>query len=250
MSLADRILETATNAGVQLLESGAETFRVEDTVCRICSTMHLEKPECFCMPTGLFTSVEYEGKVYTRVVRIKERKNDLEKIHLINDLSRHAGSLTIDEFEQRLNLIIQPNPYNVYIDILFASLGAFGFTFVFGGTIKDACFSFIIGSMIRSLMILLNKSKINSFFINTFCSLILTSSALILHKLNLTNNYEMVIIGTIMLLVPGLAITNAVRDSLAGDLVSGLARATEAILIAVSVALGSGIAIILLGGLL
>lgn len=251
MSQADRILEIATDAGVKLLESGAETYRVEDTVCRICMNMNLAKPECFCMPTGLFTSAEFEGKVYTRVVRIKNRKTDLEKIHLINDLSRHAKDLTIDEFEQQLSAVSKDNPYPWYIDVLFASLGAFGFTFVFGGGFKDACFSFLIGLGLRSLMLTINKSKFNSFFCNAVCSFVLTVAALTLNHFGLSDNYEKIIIGTIMLLVPGLAMTNAVRDSLGDDLVSGIARATEAILIAISVAVGSGIAMsiyLMLGG--
>ena len=43
-----------------------------------------------------------------------------------------------------------------------------------------------------------------------------------------------------MLLVPGLAITNAIRDTMSGDLVSGLTRAAEAFLIAISIATGTG----------
>ena len=43
-----------------------------------------------------------------------------------------------------------------------------------------------------------------------------------------------------MLLVPGLAITNAIRDTVAGDFLSGLSRAAEAFLIAVAIAVGTG----------
>jgi uncharacterized membrane protein YjjP (DUF1212 family) len=43
-----------------------------------------------------------------------------------------------------------------------------------------------------------------------------------------------------MLLVPGLAITNAIRDTMAGDLVAGTARTVEAIFIAAAIATGAG----------
>ena len=69
----------------------------------------------------------------------------------------------------------------------------------------------------------------------------LTSAALFLHQLGIIRNTDSVIIGSLMLLVPGLAITNAVRDSIGGDLLAGIIRAIEACLIAVAIALGAGV---------
>ena len=51
------------------------------------------------------------------------------------------------------------------------------------------------------------------------------------------------IIGSIMPLLPGMVFTNAIRDILYGDYTAGLARMTEAVLIAAAVALGVGIGI-------
>ena len=54
-------------------------------------------------------------------------------------------------------------------------------------------------------------------------------------------SYEPIIIGSIMIFVPGVAITNSIRDFLSGDMLSGVARMTEAVLIAVSLAAGTGL---------
>jgi uncharacterized membrane protein YjjP (DUF1212 family) len=64
---------------------------------------------------------------------------------------------------------------------------------------------------------------------------------------------EPIVIGCIMPLVPGVAFTNAVRDVIGDELLSGISRATEALLMAVSLAAGIGISLSIgfkLGGLL
>ncbi len=74
-------------------------------------------------------------------------------------------------------------------------------------------------------------------------------SAMILTHLGLAEHLDIVIISSIMLLVPGLAITNAIRDTVSGDLLSGISRTVEAFLVAVAIAIGSGTIFMLLGGL-
>ena len=253
MSRQDKILDLATSAGCVLLESGAEVYRVEDTICRICYNFKMDSAESFCMPTGIFTSATYENKNYTKVIRIKKRSTDLAKIDMINQLSRDAINLSVEEFEEKLNYIINFKHYSLKVDLLFAALGAFGFTLIFEGTLIEALCAFMIGFIIRYVSVVFDRKQINPFFSVCTCSLTLTLIALCLFKFNFINNYDNVIVGSIMLLVPGLAITNALRDTIAGDLVSGITRGAEAFLTAVAVALGSGMAMsfwIMMGGIL
>ncbi|KOC31220.1 threonine/serine exporter family protein, partial [Clostridium botulinum] len=103
--------------------------------------------------------------------------------------------------------------------------------------------SLFIGAIIKFICILLNSIKINEFFINSLGGAIASLLAIISINLNIGQNKDKIIIGSIMLLVPGLVITNAIRDTLAGDLVSGISRTVEAFFIAVAIATGSGIII-------
>lgn len=253
MANPDKILTLATRTGKALLESGAETYRVEDTICRICRSLHMEEAESICLPTGIYVTAMMNGKSYTKIARIPERSTNLHKVDRLNQLSRDASTLDEHEFEKKLDEIINETPYSNITDLLFAGLSAFGFVLVFGGVLTDALVAFVLGILVRTLDKTLNRLQINSFFSVAISAAVLTILALSASFLQLVVSTDSVIIGTIMLLVPGLAITNAVRDSIAGDLISGLARGAEALLIAVAVALGNGAGMIIwiwMGGMI
>ena len=133
MANPDKILTLATRTGKALLESGAETYRVEDTICRICRSLHMEEAESICLPTGIYVTAMMNGKSYTKIARIPERSTNLHKVDRLNQLSRDASTLDEHEFEKKLDEIINETPYSNITDLLFAGLSAFGFVLVFGG---------------------------------------------------------------------------------------------------------------------
>lgn len=236
----DKIIQTVTIAGQRLLESGAETYRVEDTVVRLLETFGMENANCFSTLTGLMISATKDGKSYAQVARIKARFTNLNRIVQINDLSRKACSLSIDEFKDELMTIIKTPTYNLLTNVLFAYLACFGFNLLFMGSLNDSIYAGFIGMLVRFFTIKLANHDINHFFSITLNAGVSTLLALIFNYFGLVDNYNIMIVAIIMLLVPGLAITNAIYDSLAGDLVSGVTRAIEALIIAVAIAMGSG----------
>lgn len=249
----NKVIQLSIKAGSLLLESGAETYRVEDTIVRICNNYDMEDTNCFCTQTGIMLSSIYEGTTYSQVARINARSTNLDRIARINQLSRDAKTLDVLDFEKQLNEIVQTKTYSLPTNILFAGVCTCGFALLFKGTLMDAMCSFALGALVRYFTLFFESKKLNSFFNISMCAIFITLSALIFEQVGIVANRNTVIISTIMLLVPGLAITNAIRDSIAGDLVSGTARGVEALLIAIAVALGSGIAMtvwISLGGII
>ena len=185
-----------------------------------------------------------DGKSYTKIARIPQRSTNLHRVDQLNQLSRDAANLDEHEFEKKLNEIIHETPYTNLTDLLFAGLSALGFVLVFGGSFTDALIAFLIGMLVRLLDKTLGKLQINSFFSVAISSATLTILTLLASHFHLTVSADTVIIGTI---------TNAVRDSIAGDLISGLARGAEALLIAVAVALGNGLGMMIwiwMGGII
>ena len=240
----NKILHLAADAGKIILESGGETYRVEETITRICEAYGLYEAESFVTITGIMLSVtDVYGNTTSLVKRINSRKVDLEKISKVNDLSRNlkARGLTADDVKDELKRIENISKYSNKTIIFFSGVGAAFFTLVFGGDIYDFIISFITGVLIKSLSISLGTVKVNDFFINIIGGAIAALIALVSVNLGLASNVDKIIIGSIMLLVPGLSITNAIRDTIAGDLLAGIARAVEAFLIAVGIAIGSGI---------
>lgn len=238
----NEILQIATFAGQIILENGGETYRVEETIWRICKAFGADEAESFVTPTGIMASICHNSETYSLIKRVSNRTVDLDKIDLVNDLSRNIllRNLSVSEFRHELQKINRGQRYSTAVTLLFSALGAAGFTILFGGNIKDFISAFIIGFIIKLLTIKGSDMHINQFFINSLTGGVAALLALVFVKINLATNLDQTIIGSIMLLVPGLAITNAIRDTIAGDLLSGLTRAAEAFLIAVSIAVGTG----------
>lgn len=239
-----KLLVLATLAGRIMLKNGAETYRVEDTVTRLCKSRRgIEFVDAFVIPTGIFISLEYEGSLITYIKRIKSISNNLSKIDDVNEFSRSFvnSDMTIAEGLIELKRI---NKIKVYPDIIKIISGSFAsafFCLLFGGSFLDFMGSFLVSLLVLSAINKISEFKL-TFFINNFVGAILASlfSYLVI-KIGLGESFDKVIIGSIMGLVPGVAITNAIRDTMSGDYLSGLSRGMEAIFSAIAIALGVGI---------
>ena len=239
----NEILEVANYAGKIMLQSGAEAYRVEETMNRICISLGVESASSFATPTVIISSISHNGAIKSLVERISNRSVDLQKIHKVNDLARNINrdNITLEELKEALKEIEDEKRYSNKTTILFSAIGAFGFVFLFGGSFRDAIAAFFIGLAVKYVSIKSDNFGINSFFNTSISAGILALLAIISIRINLANDMDKVIIGSIMLLVPVLAITNAIRDTVAGDLVSGLVRGAEAFLTAIAVAVGTGV---------
>lgn len=238
----EKLLKCSCLAGKLLLESGAETYRVEDTMVRLCRAYGCEEIESFVLPTGLILSFEINGENYTKNIRIRERNTDLNRVDLINDLSRRANEhkLTLDELYDELCRLKTRDLYPLSFQLFFSSVGAGGFALFFQASLIETFCACLCGFFIKLSEYSLSKLNTGSFIANMIGGAVGTFMALLLHCFIPEISVDTVIISSIMLLVPGMAITNAIRDSIAGDLISGITRALEAFLIAISIALGTG----------
>lgn len=181
------------------------------------------------------------GVPSARSSRIKSRGLDIDRIDRINTLSRQSRTLTLDEFLTQLRAIARLHPYSLSRRIAAGALGAGGFTLFFGGQFPDLCCALVIGGLIEGCSSILEQRQFPSFFAISLCSALTALLAIVFNQTGLAPSLDALIIGCLMLLVPGLAITNAIRDSLSGDLISGMTRGVEAFLIAIAVALGPGL---------
>lgn len=241
-----KVLILAVRAGEMMMRSGAEIYRVEDTIERICRACRIHYVEVFAMQSGIFVSLDSgddESDMYTYVKRIKGGGDtDLTKISEINRFSREftTTDLSVESGMKRLKEIDHIKPLPVVVRLLGAALVASFFSVIFGGQILDFLCASLIGGASYLLSLLLIRYSIN-FFIRGFCCCAVAAFfALLATSAIPDTHYNSIVIGVIMIFVPGVAITNSIRDFLSGDMLSGLARATEAFLIAISLAAGVG----------
>ncbi|NLM75599.1 MAG: threonine/serine exporter family protein [Clostridiaceae bacterium] len=245
----EKILDIAVRAGLMLLSFGGETYRVEDTIKRICLSYNL-KCEPFVLPTGLFVSAEGEKGVTTICKRVSSRTVDLKKIARINDLSRRIEYHKPDyeEIKSELDNIAQDSSYSRLTVIISYALTSFTYALIFGGSRTDALSALFIGVILGLLRFVFSKD--NSFpFIDLFVDGFVTGilGPVIPRVIPDTNAY-VIITGVLTNLVPGVALTNGVRDLLHGDTISGLAKLGEAIIIVAVIAAGTAVGLFFWGG--
>lgn len=238
-------VELAVYAGEIMLKNGAETYRVEDTIVRICNMHDIYSVESFVTPTGIFVSVNdtIDGPSISFIKRIKNRTINLSKISQVNDFSRRISSMSLS-FEERLEELkkIDNSPrYNKYIKSLGAGIASAFFAVLIMASMADILISFIIGVIVYMVLELVDGLGANQFIQNSICGAMAAALAILAVTLDIGLSIDKIIISSIMILLPGVAITNAVRDSISGDLISGLTRAAEAFIVAISIAVGVGL---------
>lgn len=246
----------AALAGRVLLENGAETYRAESTVEHILRSRGVEKVQTFIIPTAIILSIEYEDELYNVVERNKRIGIDLMRITRVNDLSREFSNsdLSVIEAKAKLNDIKQSSQYNFWTRVLFAGLAGSCVTLMYKGGILEfggALLASIVTAMVLEYLYKVEASLFARNFIGGAVAAgasIAFSAACVL--LTVPVDMNIIIIGAIMTMVPGVAITNAVRDSISGDYVSGVSRSSEALVIAVAMVFGVGLTLNLLRPLL
>ncbi|GAE27990.1 hypothetical protein JCM9140_4174 [Halalkalibacter wakoensis JCM 9140] len=246
---ADRIMDICMLAGEIMLTYGAETYRVEETIERMAKSAQFNNVHSFVTTTGIFLSFEDSTKGdMMQMIRVDDRLQDLNKVTLVNQVSREfvSRAITVDEAYQKLEEIAKA-PMNYSPLLLHFSSGIAGgaFSYLFGGNLYDVVPAFIAGFVASwSIFTLQDYTKVK-FFAEFTSAFIGGSVAIFLVLLGLGENLDQVIIGTLMPLVPGIPLTNAVRDLMSGDLVAGVSRGAEAVITALSIATGIALAIAL-----
>ncbi len=247
-----KLLNAALDLGHLLLENGAEIYRVEDSIQHVLYAYGAKHVDVFAITNNITVTMTLANDVsYTRLRRVYSRTTNFQIVEALNDLSRYVciNRPSVDVFERKIKEIRKIPRYKEPVMIAGFAGVAFGFTMMFGGLLSDALTALAIGALVRVIVYMLDRLHTNSFFINLLSSFVVTLLAIYAVQYGLAEHTDLIIIGTLMTLVPGVAITNAMRDIIAGDLAAGTMKAVEAMLVALALAIGTGFVLILTGGM-
>lgn len=238
------LVDTAVMAGEIMIAGGAETYRVEDTISRILRTSGLERCEVFVVSTGIVVTLDDSSiDAISLVRRVEDRVTNLGNISMVNDISRKICSceLSVEEAYESLLLLKDEKRYPDWLVYICTILTAASFSALLGATAMECVITAINGLFIVGSKILSKKVIVNRFVSNMVVSGLIALTTTLFNRVPwITIEIETVIAGSIMALLPGVAITNAIRDTLQGDYMSGAARVIEAFVIAASLAVGIG----------
>lgn len=241
---ARELMSLAINTGQILIQNGAEIYRAEDTIQRICeSRNNISEVNVFAVSTAIFISLEFNNEIITMFKNVDVSAVNLEKIDIINSFSRKfvEDGMTLSEAKTELLKLKGILPYTLMVKSFSAGIASSFFCLLFKGSLKDFFCTFLIAMTVFFLINYISRYKVTFFIENFFGAFLASAMSLTLVFYNYGDSIDKMIIGSIMILVPGVAITNAVRDIMSGDFLSGLIGLTRAIFAALAIALGVGV---------
>ena len=242
----DKLLNVSVELGCKLMSSGAEIYRVEESVRRLLQAYGLDSPEVFAIPNCVIVSITTpDGQPITRMRRIAGHGTDIELLERCNALCRQlcAQCPPVEQAQELLSALEGQTPkYKSWQVLLGYGIAPAFFSPLFGGGLRDALCA-LIGGLAVGLCLLYGRKLIgtNSFFRTAICSAVASLVSLLLVRMGLGLSVDTVTISVLMVLVPGVALTNSMREIMAGDVISGLSRAADAILTAAAIAIGTAV---------
>ena len=267
-----RALELVTRIGEVLLKNGGEIFRVQQTMQLVAKAYGIPGFQVYVLANGLFVSMQEEGRTITRPVESGDaagqeqlfgqehlasrahlasqvRYVPLSSVHLgrvaaVNNLSREivAQKYTVEEASQKIEQIDKLPFTSNAVQTLMSGLGAGAFCILFGGSLLDSAAAFLSGLVLWIFVLFLTARGANKIMVNILASALVTAmGVLFFHLFSFGDSMDMIVIGSIVPLLPGVPLTNSIRDYLNGDYLSGTIRMIDAVLVACCIALGVGI---------
>lgn len=239
----EQMMETLQLAAQMIMESGGETFRAEETVCRMGKGFGLQQVESFAVPSGLFISFRTaEGRLETSVKRAHPGQTDLTKVDQVNQISRlaAAGRLAPEEALRRLKALdaVRKTPAG-WGALGAAAVCAAGFCLLFQGGWRETLMASGLAVLVQGIRLFSVRIHGHGIFSNILGGLLTAFLPALAAGWIPGLMTETVVAGALMPLVPGVAMANAVQDGLRGDTFSGLSHGAQALMTACLIAGGA-----------
>ena len=247
----DALISCILDMGELLLTNGAEVLRVEDTLSRLCHAYGFTRINVFSITSSIVLTVHNaEDRIFTQTRRISGRDTNLQKVALVNALSRQLCEVpvSVEIFRKRINAIRGCGTCPLFIQCICYAVISAVFSVFFGGSVMDGLAAAISGVVMFFTLQFMQKLRMNSILQSMLVSAITAFAVVLLVRLGIGHTPEKITIGNIMLLIPGIAFTTSLRDIINGDTISGLVGISEAVIKAVAIAIGFAAVLVQMGG--
>lgn len=244
------VFSTILDLGEIMLRSGAEVYRVEDTITRLIAAYGGRTSHVFAIPSHVVVTADFFGEEYSLSRRVLGVQTNLETLDRVNDLARALcrDKPCAEEMRARLLSASRNRGYLGYQRAGIFALICFSFTLFFGGNLTDSAISAFLGIIIFFAMGISRRIGGNVLFTDILCAAISAFLAVVSVRIGIGTDADRIIIGNIMLLIPGVELVNGIRDFIAGDIQAGMMHVAEALFLAIGIAVGAAGVLTLMGG--
>lgn len=248
----NRIVQNILDVGEAMLKSGAENFRLEDSLYRMCKSYGFKRYDVYAIPSNLQITVETpEGDIITQIRQIESTDIDFDRLDYLNNLSRYVCANQPDEkeFREKYLEVMNRKEQHLAIRYLAGIMGGTGFAVFFGCNFADAFVAVIVSLMIVAFGDWLGKRESNLLVYNMILSFLSEIIILTAVRMGIGSHPDRIMIGIVMLLISGLGVTNGIREVLQRDFISGALNIMNSMLGAAGIAFGIALAILMLDGM-
>lgn len=248
MSNDKKMLALFVDVGREMLQSGAEIGRADTTIKLMGLAYGAVRMDILAITNFLVVTMSMpDGGEYTVTRHIDGGGTDFSRIELLNALSRSYCSAPFDEETLRSRLDeIKGEHIGKLKNYAGTMLVGLMFSAFFGGSLFDSAVCCVLSLPVCFLEEHLAKFCSSNIFYNFLCAF-LSGIMACLAALVLPVHLDKLMIGLIMILIPGRALTNSIKDIFLGDTLSGMMRMTEALFCGAAIAFGFIIPVYVLG---
>ena len=236
-----QILKVILDIGEQMINSGAEILRVEDSMYRLCRSYGFIRVNCWVISSNIQATVETpDGDIFTQIRHVPGGEMNFDRLDYLNALSRKVCRDTPDapELRRRLDEVLARPMQPKWVHYLAGVLGGTGFAVFFNCDVMDSIVAVIASLMIVALGDALGKIETNPLIFNAIISFIVEVFILMSVRLGLGDHSANITVGVVMLMISGIGFTN------------GIINISKALLGATGIAIGIALPILLMKGVM
>jgi uncharacterized membrane protein YjjP (DUF1212 family) len=237
-------------AGQMLLQNGAETARIEETVHRLGTALGCDWLDILVSPNGLLVTSNSGGEFRTRLRRVVQIGVNMAVLDEINTLSHRLESEHLTRFEVRAELERidrMASNYNRWLVALMVGIACAGFSQLAGCDTPGSVVTLAAASLAMVVRQELHRRHFNLILLVTCTAFVAGLISSLASVLRLSQTPDLALTSSVLLLVPGVPLINAAEDLIKGHMVTGIVRGINGLLISLGIALGLVLAIRFMG---